>query len=80
MDGKEGGRDERDWKTGMEERLGRRDRWKGVIGHHRVLGQLFFDILVDTMTQTWPAATENRTPVFLARVGVPSIWPFVDEN
>lgn len=34
----------------MEERLGKRDRWKGVIGHHRALGQLFFDILVDTMT------------------------------
>lgn len=33
-----------------EERLGKRDRWKGVIGHHRALGQLFFDILVDTMT------------------------------
>ncbi len=34
----------------MEKRLGKRDRWKGVIGHHRALGQLFFDILVDTMT------------------------------
>lgn len=34
----------------MEERFGVGDRWRGVIGHQRVLGQLFFDILVDTMT------------------------------
>lgn len=53
----------------MEERLGKGDRWKGVIGHHRALGQLFFDILVDTMTQTWPAATENRNPVFCTSGG-----------
>lgn len=42
---------------------------EGVIGHHRALGQLFFDILVDTMTQSQPAVTENRDPVFLKGKG-----------
>lgn len=32
-----------------EQRLGR-ETDGGVIGHHRALGQLFFDILVDTMS------------------------------
>lgn len=42
---------------------------EGVIGHHGALGQLFFDILVDTMTQSQPAVTENRDPVFSGRGG-----------
>lgn len=43
---------------------------EGVIGHHGALGQLFFDILVDTMTQSQPAVTENRDPVFLEGEGL----------
>lgn len=51
-----------------------------MIGHHRALGQLFFDILVDTMTETQPEATQNRDPVFLKGEGLPGFWPFVDTN
>lgn len=33
-----------------EREIGWVRQMEGVIGHHRALGQLFFDILVDTMT------------------------------
>lgn len=60
LDGKDKGKEwEICWMRQME----------GVIGHHRALGQLFFDILVDTMTQSQPAVTENRDPVFLKGKG-----------
>lgn len=38
-----------------------------VIGHHRAFGQLFSDILVDTMTLSQPAVTENRAPLFFMK-------------
>lgn len=52
---------------------------EGMIGHHGALGQLFFDILVDTMAESRPAAIENRDSVFLeGDVGVFGPVPFVD--
>lgn len=55
-----------------------------AIGHHRAFGQLFSDILVDTMTESQPAVTENRAPVFHEEEGgctgvvVDRVLPFVD--
>lgn len=37
-------------KGGDRGEIGRVRQMEWVIGHHRALGQLFFDILVDTMT------------------------------
>lgn len=42
LDGKD--RAEEEWEIGWVRQM------EGVTGHHRALGQLFFDILVDTMT------------------------------